>query len=141
MPCARAILAIFVFIRTTNDNKTSGHICFIDLRKTFETLNPQILLNNPTIYGFSGTVLNLLRDYLSDRWQFVSINDKPTRLRKTETSVPQSSVPGPLFFLLYINDLEVAMQDCKITMFAVDTLIYHGNSLPSQSPQKILLTQ
>ena len=40
-------------------------------------------------------------------------------------------VLGSLFFLLYINDLEVGMQKCKITMIADDTSIYPGSSLPS----------
>ena len=72
---------------------------------------------------------------MRDRWQFVSINDKSTSLGKIETGVPQGSVLGPLFFLLYISDLELAMQKCKITMFADETAIYHENSLPSQSLQ------
>ena len=77
----------------------------------------------------------LLRDFLSDSWRFVHINHKSTSLGKFETSVPQGSVLGPLFFLLYIIDLELAMQDYKIKMFAVDTSIYPGIFLSNQSLQ------
>ena len=133
--CADVSLAITEFIRTKIENETSRQVCFIDLQKSVWTLHHEIILNKLENYGFWGTVLKLLRDYLRDRWQFVSINDKSTSLGKIETGVPQGSVLGPLFFLLYISDLELAMQKCQITMFADETAIYHGKSLPSQSLQ------
>ena len=38
--------------------------------------------------------------------------------------VPQRSVLGPLFFLLYINDISNIGQACKITIFADDTNVF-----------------
>ena len=118
---------------TTIDNKTSKQARLNDHRNALDTLNHGIILKKTQKLWVWGTILNLIRDYLIDRWQLVSIKNKWTSLRIIETDVPQGSVLGPLLFLLHIKDLELAIQECKITMFADDTSINSVNSLPNQS--------
>ena len=45
---------------------------------------------------------------MSNRQQFVQVNDKQSRLKDVLFGVPQGSVLGPVIFSLYAND----MQDC-----------------------------
>ena len=40
--------------------------------------------------------------------------------------VPQGSVLGPLFFILYVNDMQAAVRGSKIQLYADDTVIYAG---------------
>ena len=68
--------------------------------------------------------------YLKDRQQFVSINGYSSKCVSMPIGVPQGSVLGPLLFLLYINDLNLAIKHCKVHHFADDTnLLYTNNSI------------
>ena len=81
------------------------------------------------LYSIKGTAYNLLQSYLSNRSQYVSIVNINSNLRNVKIGVPQSSVLGPLLFLIYINDL----QNCMIStprLFADDTaVLIHANTL------------
>ena len=62
--------------------------------------------------------------------QFVSINGYDSGLAETNCGVPQDSVLGPLLILLYINDLNQAIESCKVHHFADDTnLLFLGKSI------------
>ena len=73
-----------------------------------------------------GELLNLLRNYLHERNQRVILNGQISSSELIKSGVPQGSVLGPLFFLIYINDLPGNVQStCKI--FANGTSLYKVN--------------
>ena len=90
---------------TNMDKKLFNLVVFIDLKKAFDTVNHQILLKKLELYGIKGKALSLLKSYLEERSQKCQINGTVSSGRKIKCGVPQGSILGPLFFLLYINDL------------------------------------
>ena len=97
---------------------------FIDLSKAFDTVNHQILLNKLEHYGIRGHALELFKSYLSNRNQYVHLGKCKSQSRPISCGVPQGSVLGPLFFLLFINDLPKCCSTGKVRLFADDTTIF-----------------
>ena len=79
------------------------------------------MLNKLCHYGIRGLTNKWFESYLANRKQFVSINGFASSTSSIICGVPQGSVLGPLLFLLYINDLHVAMKHCKVHHFADGT--------------------
>ena len=102
------------------------------LQKAFDTLDHQILLAKLSHYGIWGVSNDWFKSYLSNHSgsQYVSINWYDFGLAAINYGVPQGSALGPLLFLLYINDLNQALEFCKGHHFADDTnLLCLGNSI------------
>ena len=86
-------------------------------------------------YGFRGNVFNLF-SYLSNRQQYVSVNNVNSSTQNIKYGFPQGSVLGPLLFLLYIDDLG-NFCDSTPTLFADDTCVIAKGTSPAQLEQQL----
>ena len=103
------------------DKKMFNLVVQIDLKKAFDTVDHRILLRKLEIYGIKGQALCLLNSYPSNRSQKCHINGFLSSEKAIRCGVPQGSILGPLFFLLYINDLPQCLSKTKPRLFADDT--------------------
>ena len=76
-------------IRKTLDSKKYGCGIFIDLQKAFDTVNHGILIDKLEHYGVRGNALAWFKSYLSERYQFVEVEDKNSELLRVTHGVPQ----------------------------------------------------
>ena len=96
---------------------------YLDLRKVFDTVPHQRLVNKLEGYGIKGNLLKWVEDFLRDRTQFVSINSASSSRVHVTSGVPQGSVLGPILFIYYINDMP-DLVNCSMKIFADDTKAY-----------------
>ena len=70
--------------------------CFLDLKKVFDIVNQEILINKFMAYGITDSALDLLSSYLTYRKQKCQLNGIFSQLRKLHHGVPQESILGPI---------------------------------------------
>ena len=109
---------------------------FLDLSKAFDRVWHDGLLYKLECNGISGNVMILIRNYLRDRKQRVLLNGKSSQWASISAGVPQGSVLGPLFFLVYINDL-VENVDSDVKMFTDDTSLFSVVRDEATTPQQL----
>ena len=149
-----AIIDMMEHITDKIDSGRAVAAVFVDLKKAFDSVHHGVLLAKLAHMGFRGLAYDLIKNYLSNRKQFVELQtqsgkekvglsrtDHVHSLCRTITcGVPQGSVLGPLLFLIYINDLPNCFPEVKTTLFADDTNLAISALNPWELEHKVNLT-
>ena len=111
----------------------------IDFSKAFNTVPHNRLLNKQKRYGINNKTHAWISKFLTCRQQRVVVRKEHSPRTHVKYRIPQGTVPGPLFLLIYINDLPDNIHS-TVRLFADDCVLYReiNNQLDSQELQKDL---
>ena len=96
-------------------------VIFIDLKKAFDTIDHEIILQKLAKYGVDQDALKWFKSYLKNRLQRCNVNNHLSSASPLNCGVPQGSIIGPLLFLIYINDSPNCLSLGFPRMYADDT--------------------
>ena len=117
------LLALHDFARGLEDKSQTDKV-FLDFAKAFDKVSHQGLLRKAYYCGIRGHTFKWMESFLSNRSQQVVIDGHFNIDAKMTSGVPQASVLGPLFFLIYINNLPKCVQYSVSHLFVDDCIIY-----------------
>lgn len=87
------------------DKRVPVDVVYTDFSKAFDKINHQLLIDRLAETGIDGILLWWIESYLKNRNQLVTVNGYRSDLFRVPSGVPQGSHLGPLFFIVYINDI------------------------------------
>jgi len=80
------------------------NVLYVDFKKAFDSVPHIRLLKKLDAYGIKGKLWNWIKTFITNHKQRVCVNRLPSSWSNVINGMPQSSVLGPLFFIIYIND-------------------------------------
>ena len=120
--CESSLHELITDLNKNQEKKLISILLFIDFRKAFDLVDSRLLIRKLFPYGFNNDALELVKCYFTNRFQHTKIGDIISEEFNINLSVPQGSVLGPLFFLIFVNDL-------------LYDLLYDCDSSPSGYPK------
>lgn len=106
-------------------------LTLLDYSRAFDTVNISLLLAKLSYYGCNSTAIKWFYSYLTDRSQFVQLDNTRGGNGKANSSccqvtrgVPQGSVLDPLLFILYRAGVTNVIHNAKYRKYANDLQLY-----------------
>ena len=117
-----ALLSMYdKWVKAASKGQVNG-VVLVDLSAAFDLVSPTLLIQKLKIYGFQEDILNWISSYLTDRYQAVWIDHAFSSYLHNSIGVPQGSNLGPLFFLIFFNDLPTFIKE-DIDCYADDSTL------------------
>jgi hypothetical protein len=101
-------------------------VIYFDLVKAFDSVDHKILINKLNSIGINPIITRWIKNFLTNHKAVVKIEGKFSKPFYPKTGVPQGSVLGPIFFVIFIDDLTHRIpQNIKLKLFADDLKLYN----------------
>ena len=114
-------------IKAMNKSEVTLSI-LIDYSKAFDTIDHQTLVKTLVNLNFGESSIRIFMSYLSERYQYVQVDDKSSSLLPIHFGVPQGSILGPVLFNLYVTELSEQLTSSSI-QYADDTTLYRHSKI------------
>ena len=117
----------------TNINKSAiTAAVYIDFRKAFDCVQHDKLIQKIATQNIDAPAVCWIKDYLTNRQQRTYANDVYSSFQNITQGVPQGSVLGPLFYIIYADDIKRRIKKSSYTFYADDTVLYtNKKNLPT----------
>ena len=112
-----ALTEVTDYIYKSLDEENYVFGIYIDLKKAFDTVQHDVLLSKIQHYGIRGTAFESDKTKTIRNYKWDSIR----HIRVMRIWSPQGSVLGPMFVLLFINDINELLENIIVKLFADDT--------------------
>ena len=117
-----ALLCVAYTLQSALEIRQEARMVRIDFCADFDRVNHQVILFMLCSVGVGGSVLSVLTQFLSNRSQYVVVDGCRSKLVNVVSAMPQGSVLGPLWFLLYTAELFSVVEN-KIYGYADDSTL------------------
>ena len=108
----------------------------LDQSAAFDVLRHDILKKKLRLYNFGDEALSWIDSFLTFRSQYVSISTRQSDFSSVKSGVLQGSVLGPIFYVLYVNELPLIMNEADCTD-AVHNIVNNNSNLFKETAQSV----
>ena len=141
LSCEIALNTMIEDWREALDKKDDVISIFLDLSKAFDTIDHSLFLKKLEYYNFDNSAIILLKNYLNNRLIKVKLDQTLSKSEPLNVGVPQGSILGPLFFIIFINDFDKLNLSSKLVLFADDSTLYlSGNNIETLLSKLTMMT-
>ena len=99
------LVQLIDFVLTGMDEQMHTSMILVHRQKAFDTFHRGVLLEKMKYFDFQTSLIKWFECYLSNSKFLVCIDNVFSETGTLKYGVPQGFIPGPLLFLLYVNDL------------------------------------
>lgn len=104
----------------------------VDLAKAFDKIQHDRIIDSCISFNFPVPLIRWIASFLTNRLQYVTVNNVFSQGVRMTSGVPQGSVIGPLLFAMSVNSLSPVNVNSTMIKYADDILLLHKFRVPSQ---------
>lgn len=98
-------------------------VLFVDFSSAFNTIQPHILMHKLNMMNVNSRLILWIHDFLTNRIQYVRLNNYNSNTIIIDTGAPQGCVLSPILFTLYTSDCKTTDVNSKLFKYADDTAL------------------
>ena len=123
--CEQMLVKFFHLLCKTLDDRKCNLVdgIFLDFSSAFDKVDHNLLLTKLHSMGIRGFLLQWIQDSLSQQKQQVVFKGAVSDWCSVTSGVPQGSVLGPIFFVLFVNDINDVVSS-PLFQFADDHTVH-----------------